>query len=95
MERFLLSEQIPDKWTVNKAGKAVPAVRWELAWGFDWHSHEIGCKGAHSTDTIPSLHTLMLCSATTRQDRYLCQDQGKLKESKMGGMGLTTTQRES
>lgn len=21
MERFLLSEQIPDKWTVNKAGK--------------------------------------------------------------------------
>lgn len=95
MERFLLSEQIPDKWTVNKAGKAVPDARWGPARGFDWHSHKTGCKGARSTDTIPSLHTCMLCSATTRQDRYLCQDQRKLKVSRMGGMGLTSTQRES
>lgn len=50
MMQFLLSEQIPDKWTVNKAGKALWQCQLLEGDFFDWHSHQASCRGADSTD---------------------------------------------
>lgn len=58
MEQFLLSEQIPDKWTVNKAGKLFGSAScWRGTGFFGWHSLHTSCRGANSTDTTAHILT--------------------------------------
>lgn len=58
MEQFLLSEQIPDKWTVNKAGKLFGSAScWRGTGFFGWHSLHTSCRGADSTDTTAHVLT--------------------------------------
>lgn len=82
MEQFLLSEQIPDKRTVNKAGKL-----WQcqlLGDFFDWHSHQPSCRGADSTDTTAHI------SLTTHTCVWVAHVIG-IKKAEIGGRRLLTS----
>lgn len=60
MERFLLSEQIPDKWTVNKAGKLFGSAScWRGTFLTGIHTRPAaGVPTAQKTlHTYPSPHT--------------------------------------
>lgn len=61
MERFLLSEQISDKWTVNKAGKLFGSAScWRGAFLTGAHTRPAaGVPTAQTLHTHPPPHTHM------------------------------------